>query len=173
MMLRVRPNSPTQHQQTHWESRNAIGWEVKARDAIVLFRASAAHHSIAAHWRQSRTEKMSEHPEVDDQAINDEMASMFDLKQKKKKKTKKVKDEGAKGEEGEAGQTETATGAVGEDAGASSSKTNPLEPDPPSYTYLQLLNRVVDFVHQVRYICCNFRCTSNNSPLRLNRIILN
>jgi translation initiation factor 2 subunit 2 len=79
-----------------------------------------------------------------DEAVPDEVAAMFDLSLKKKKKKKKAteveavapKEEGV-GEEDAADSTKVA---------ASSSSTE-FELDPPIYTYSQLLNRVVDFVH--------------------------
>jgi translation initiation factor 2 subunit 2 len=81
--------------------------------------------------------------EMADNAVDDEINNMFDLKLKKKKKKKKVEaddeagtgtgDDGAivSGETGEQGQVDN--------SGFSSA---------PLYTYQDLLNRVVDIIHQ-------------------------
>lgn len=76
-------------------------------------------------------------------AVDDEVAAMFDLTMKKKKKSTKKKDKAATEDADGAPQEE---GAVVTLEGASSSGA--YEFDPPIYTYEQLLNRVVDFVHQ-------------------------
>lgn len=74
--------------------------------------------------------------------VPDEVAAMFDLKQKKKKKKKKVVES-----ENEATKSDAAT--TGNDvADVSSSSSGTFELDPPNYTYTQLLNRVVDSIHQ-------------------------
>ena len=85
-----------------------------------------------------------DNPGLDDGDVPDEVAAMFDLKQKKKKKKKKTEagDEAANTAEGEGTQTES--NAVAE----SSSASNISSSDPPQYTYSQLLNRVVDLLHQ-------------------------
>jgi hypothetical protein len=72
--------------------------------------------------------------------VPDEVAAMFDLTQKKKKKKKKTTDSDA-ADQGEGGVEAAAS------AGSSAVATE-FELDPPVYTYSQLLNRVVDFVHQ-------------------------
>ena len=78
-----------------------------------------------------------------EEAVPDEVAAMFDLslKKKKKKKTKTEKTEADAPKEtaGEGGD------AVDSEVAASSTE---FELDAPIYTYAQLLNRVVDFVHQ-------------------------
>jgi hypothetical protein len=74
--------------------------------------------------------------------VDDDVAAMFDLTMKKKKKSTKKKDKVVADTDG-APQEE---GAVITIEGASSSGA--YEFDPPIYTYEQLLNRVVDFVHQ-------------------------
>jgi len=78
-----------------------------------------------------------------EEAVPDEVAAMFDLslKKKKKKKTKTEKTEAdapkeAAGEGGDALDSEVAASSI------------EFELDAPIYTYAQLLNRVVDFVHQ-------------------------
>mmetsp|Transcript_1386 Transcript_1386/g.2293 ORF Transcript_1386/g.2293 Transcript_1386/m.2293 type:complete len:234 (+) Transcript_1386:72-773(+) len=82
-------------------------------------------------------------PNPEEQEVPDEVAAMFDLKQKKKKKKKKVDGSGEGdvkaigGAEGGATAEETSSSAIGV-----------FELDPPTYTYSQLLNRVVDFIHQ-------------------------
>eukprot|EP01039_Chlorochromonas_danica_P007863 gene7863-8675_t len=95
---------------------------------------------------------MSEQPEtgLEEKVVDEEMASMFDLKKKKKTKTKKAKaDEGTKAadENAEPSAAVSESGPSG-DVPSTSSKAGALEPDPPSYSYAQLLNRVVDFVQQ-------------------------
>jgi translation initiation factor 2 subunit 2 len=75
--------------------------------------------------------------------VPDDVAAMFDLSMKKKKKTTKKKDKVAVADTDGAPQEE---GAIITIEGASSSGA--YEFDPPIYTYEQLLNRVVDFVHQ-------------------------
>lgn len=83
-----------------------------------------------------------------DEGINDEMASMFDLKAKKKKPKKKATKEET------AVEAEAVAVAQGNEEQPTSSR-GPMELDPPTYSYLQLLNRVVDFVHQVRVPCAS------------------
>ena len=76
--------------------------------------------------------------------VPDEVAAMFDLTQKKKKKKKKVTEEIV--------ELETTTENNKDQTAASPteviSNIGVFELDPPSYSYGQLLNRVVDFVHQ-------------------------
>ena len=87
---------------------------------------------------------------AEDQEVPDEVAAMFDLKQKKKKKKKKVEvvedvqlsSVAATGDAAVAGGIEAAGGS------GSSSVLGIYELDPPKYSYTQLLNRVVDFIHQ-------------------------
>jgi hypothetical protein len=68
--------------------------------------------------------------------VPDEVAAMFDLTQKKKKKKKKTTDAADVdvAKDGEELQEKVAVGSV--------------DLDPPIYTYTQLLNRVVDLLHQ-------------------------
>ena len=81
------------------------------------------------------------------------MAAMFDLNLKKKKKKKPKKD--SAGEDGDE-QAGTTTGNDTEGKKSDSSlapetivaTVSIYDLDPPTYTYTQLLNRVVDFVHQ-------------------------
>ena len=89
-----------------------------------------------------------ENPNIDDQEVPDEVAAMFDLKQKKKKKkatTKKA--DAADGVDG-ANENEVAavTGSSSEGA-TTGNAVGVSDVDPPQYTYSQLLNRVVDFLH--------------------------
>lgn len=92
--------------------------------------------------------------EFDDKAEEDEVAAMFDLKMKKKKRTTKKKAEGeAGGGEGGAGEggeggVEGASDAAASSSSSSSSAVGVMEVDPPIYTYGQMLNRVVDLLHQ-------------------------
>lgn len=83
---------------------------------------------------------------------DDEVAAMFDLKMKKKKKKKKIVDETgeAGGQESGASAAEGVEGAesMARDVVASSSSSGTMEIDPPIYTYGQMLNRVVDLLHQ-------------------------
>lgn len=88
---------------------------------------------------------MNEQPEgQDDQAVNDEMASLFDLKKRKKKK----KTDAPKAEETTEATAVGGEGSAGAEAAVSSGqrsgKDSSMELDPPSYTYTQLLQRVVD-----------------------------
>jgi len=80
---------------------------------------------------------------AEDQEVPDEVAAMFDLKQKKKKKKKKVEVA-----EEPVVAADVAGGDVIDAAGGSASALGIYELDPPNYTYTQLLNRVVDFIHQ-------------------------
>ena len=88
-------------------------------------------------------------------AEDDEVAAMFDLKLKKKKKKKKSETEVGEGNGaesgggglGEGGEIEGSSGASCSHS-APSSSGSALELDPPIYTYGQMLNRVVDFLHQ-------------------------
>ena len=89
---------------------------------------------------------------AEDQEVPDEVAAMFDLKQKKKKKKKKVEvledlQLSSVAATGDAAGGVVAGGieAVG---GSGSSVLGIYELDPPKYSYTQLLNRVVDFIHQ-------------------------
>ena len=89
---------------------------------------------------------MSEFADPQAEEVPDEVAAMFDLSLKKKKKsskTKKTETADADATKGEASAEGAATGEVG-----SSSSANVFELDPPTYSYTQLLNRVVDFIHQ-------------------------
>ena len=70
-------------------------------------------------------EGLRDKAEDDEEAV---VAAMLDLKKKKKKKKTKVEDTSTE----EAGQVMTAA----------------IENDPPPYTYPQLLQRVVDLLHQ-------------------------
>jgi translation initiation factor 2 subunit 2 len=90
---------------------------------------------------------------AEDQEVPDEVAAMFDLKQKKKKKKKKVEvaedvqssSVAAAGDAVAGGAVAGGTEAAG---GSGSSVLGIYELDPPKYSYTQLLNRVVDFIHQ-------------------------
>lgn len=89
-----------------------------------------------------------ENPNIDDQEVPDEVAAMFDLKQKKKKKKATTKK--ADAADGVDGVNENEVAAV---TGSSSegvttgNAAGVSDVDPPQYTYSQLLNRVVDFLH--------------------------
>eukprot|EP00286_Rhodomonas_abbreviata_P028020 CAMPEP_0181307300 /NCGR_PEP_ID=MMETSP1101-20121128/10796_1 /TAXON_ID=46948 /ORGANISM="Rhodomonas abbreviata, Strain Caron Lab Isolate" /LENGTH=232 /DNA_ID=CAMNT_0023413487 /DNA_START=41 /DNA_END=736 /DNA_ORIENTATION=- len=83
-------------------------------------------------------------PNVDEQEVPDEVAAMFDLKQKKKKKKKKVEASA----EGDAKVDAAVAGDAASGEAGSSSSAGGFELDPPTYSYSQLLNRVVDFIHQ-------------------------
>jgi len=87
---------------------------------------------------QDEVKEVDDNPTMDD-SVPDDVLAMFDksLKKKKKKKKATVEGEGATGEE---------SGKTGADE--SSSGPAVFELDPPTYTYSQLLNRVVDAVHQ-------------------------
>lgn len=74
--------------------------------------------------------------------VPDEVAAMFDLTLKKKKK-KKAKAADVEGE----GNADVALDGTVVEAGSSSS-VGLFELDPPTYSYSELLNRVVDFIHQ-------------------------
>lgn len=87
---------------------------------------------------------MSEFADPVSEDVPDEVAAMFDLSQKKKKKKKTTKTEG--GDDAVKGGDAT-EGAVSTEVGSSSSAAI-CEMDPPNYSYTQLLNRVVDFIHQ-------------------------
>lgn len=85
--------------------------------------------------------------------VPDEVAAMFDLTQKKKKKKKKATGEGDIGLENLDGGDSKKENATSDSAGdvvvaTSSSGVGVFELDPPTYSYGQLLNRVVDFVTQ-------------------------
>lgn len=86
--------------------------------------------------------KGEDNPTTVDDAVPDDVLAMFDksLKKKKKKKTTKKEEGGT----AEAGGDENAKKAADDSSGTSLV----FELDPPTYTYSQLLNRVVDFVHQ-------------------------
>ena len=80
--------------------------------------------------------EFAENPTADDQAVPDEVAAMFDLTQKKKKKkAKKVEVSEEQAQDGDENATESAT------------KGSVSDLDPPQYSYTQLLNRVVDYLH--------------------------
>jgi translation initiation factor 2 subunit 2 len=72
-------------------------------------------------------------PEPTTESVDEDLAEMFDLKQKKKKKKKKV----------EATNAAPAAGHGREEGGAGL-----VEVDSPKYTYAQLLQRVSDYLHQ-------------------------
>jgi hypothetical protein len=78
--------------------------------------------------------------------IPDEIASMFDLKQKKKKKKKKVDEEVVKGTSNETNENSAS------DANNLSSfegcVSQEFVMDPALYPYSDLLQRAVDFLHQ-------------------------
>jgi translation initiation factor 2 subunit 2 len=76
-------------------------------------------------------------PISEETEVPDDVAAMFDLTLKKKKKKKKVEKT-----EGDADAEAEGTVAV------ASSSSGVFELDPPTYSYTQLLNRVVDFIHQ-------------------------
>jgi len=82
----------------------------------------------------------------EDQEVPDEVAAMFDLKQKKKKKKKKVEVVEELVAVVDAGGDATSMAGGLEAVGGS--VLGIYELDPPKYTYSQLLNRVVDFIHQ-------------------------
>lgn len=77
--------------------------------------------------------------------VPEDVAAMFDLTVKKKKKksdgTSKKKDKTASAETAPQDENVTPNQSEGSSSGV-------FELDPPIYTYEQLLNRVVDFVHQ-------------------------
>ena len=80
--------------------------------------------------------EFAENPSADDQAVPDEVAAMFDLTQKKKKKkSKKVEI------------AEEQTHDTDEKANDSAATGNASDLDPPQYSYTQLLNRVVEYLH--------------------------
>jgi translation initiation factor 2 subunit 2 len=84
------------------------------------------------------------------EVVDDEVKAMFDLKLKKKKK-KKVKSEAAEGDESEnvTGGDKAESKDEKEAAPSSEKEVNYAagEVDPPTYSYNQLLNRVVDLLH--------------------------
>lgn len=77
--------------------------------------------------------------------VPDEVAAMFDLTQKKKKKKKKATTESEALPENVDDKDNTTTTTAEETI---TTTTTTFELDPPTYSYGQLLNRVVDFVHQ-------------------------
>lgn len=81
--------------------------------------------------------------------VPDDVAAMFDLKQKKKKKKKKTTDGAADGDQAK-DISDVKACAEGESSAAvsSSGDIGVFELDPPTYSYQQLLNRVVDFLYQ-------------------------
>ena len=80
--------------------------------------------------------EFAENPSADDQAVPDEVAAMFDLTQKKKKKkSKKVEI------------AEEQTNDTDEKANVSAATGSASDIDHPQYSYTQLLNRVVDYLH--------------------------
>lgn len=87
---------------------------------------------------------------ADIENADEEIAAMFDLSLKKKKKKKtKVADTAAGEGDDKAADGASSSGATADTAGgAASSSSSGFELDPPIYTYSQLLNRVVDAVHQ-------------------------
>ena len=79
-------------------------------------------------------------PPADDLGVPDDVAAMFDLSQKKKKKkSKKVEVVESGDQSNDADQNATANQTASSD-GLS-------DIDPPQYSYSQLLNRVVDYLH--------------------------
>jgi hypothetical protein len=82
--------------------------------------------------------EFAENPPADDLGVPDDVAAMFDLTQKKKKKkSKKVEvTEGAE-QSNDADQNSSEAAASG----------SASDMDPPQYSYSQLLNRVVDYLH--------------------------
>jgi translation initiation factor 2 subunit 2 len=82
--------------------------------------------------------EFAENPTADDLGVPDDVAAMFDLTQKKKKKkSKKVEvTEGAE-QSNDADQNSSEAAAAG----------SASDMDPPQYSYSQLLNRVVDYLH--------------------------
>ena len=90
-----------------------------------------------------------ENPNIDDQEVPDEVAAMFDLKQKKKKKktiTKKA-DTAEDGEPSADNEGVAVSTGSSSESKVSSSSSGVSDMDPPQYTYSQLLNRVVDYLH--------------------------
>jgi len=85
-------------------------------------------------------------------AEDDEVAAMFDLKLKKKKKKKKVAEDGADagGADGGAGGGADGEGgdAAGGDSAVTAASSGGMDMDPPIYSYGQMLNRVIDLLHQ-------------------------
>lgn len=80
--------------------------------------------------------------EATEEQLPDEFAAMFSLDQKKKKKSSKKKT----AEEAPAATADE--NAAPNPAEGEAAAVGVFELDPPIYTYEQLLNRVVDFVHQ-------------------------
>eukprot|EP00341_Mesodinium_pulex_P000129 CAMPEP_0116960220 /NCGR_PEP_ID=MMETSP0467-20121206/45809_1 /TAXON_ID=283647 /ORGANISM="Mesodinium pulex, Strain SPMC105" /LENGTH=121 /DNA_ID=CAMNT_0004647863 /DNA_START=27 /DNA_END=389 /DNA_ORIENTATION=- len=75
------------------------------------------------------------------EAVPDEVAEMFALdKKKKKKKPKKADDAAAAGGSGE--------GEAARPSAADAAQGYLTEADPPAYSYNELLERAVDFLHQ-------------------------
>lgn len=91
--------------------------------------------------------EFADNPVADEQEVPDEVAAMFDLKQKKKKKKKKTTDASADGDNTKADADGSAT-AAGSAASSGNGEVGAFELDPPNYSYQQLLNRVVDFIYQ-------------------------
>jgi translation initiation factor 2 subunit 2 len=90
---------------------------------------------------------MSEFADPAAEDVPDEVAAMFDLSlKKKKKKSTKSKSDGAA--EGDATKEAAAEGSASGEVASSSSGAGIFELDPPTYSYTQLLNRVVDSLQQ-------------------------
>jgi hypothetical protein len=77
--------------------------------------------------------------------VPDEIASMFDLKQKKKKKKKKVDEEVVKGTSNETNENSPNDPNISSTEGCVSQE---FVMDPALYSYSDLLQRAVDFLHQ-------------------------
>jgi hypothetical protein len=91
---------------------------------------------------------MSEFADPAAEDVPDEVAAMFDLSLKKKKKKKDTKSKSDGAAEGDAAKESTAEGAASGEVASSSSGAGVFELDPPTYSYTQLLNRVVDSLQQ-------------------------
>ena len=110
---------------------------------------SLFQRSLIVVFAKERNKMAEENPNIDDQEVPDEVAAMFDLKQKKKKKktiTKKADtaEDGEPSADNEGVAVSTGSSSEGK---VSSSSSGVSDMDPPQYTYSQLLNRVVDYLH--------------------------
>jgi len=90
---------------------------------------------------------MSEFADPATEVVPDEVAAMFDLSQKKKKK-KSTKSKTEATTEGDTTKEGAVEGSASAEVATSSSGAGGFELDPPNYSYTQLLNRVVDSLHQ-------------------------
>lgn len=77
-------------------------------------------------------------PVADGAEVEDNVAAMFDLTQKKKKRKPKKVEVTEGGEQ---------SADADQNAGEAAASGGVSEMDPPQYTYSQLLNRVVDYLH--------------------------